>query len=64
MVIRSVEQNGLCEFGRGNYEEHFCQILLNLSWWLSRCWLPVQIFLFLELAAFFFSGVEMFVKIL
>ena len=27
----SVEQNHLCNFGRGYYEEQFCEIILNLT---------------------------------
>ena len=29
--FRSVEQNHLCNFGRGYYEEQFCEIILNLG---------------------------------
>ena len=25
----SAEQNGLCNFDRGHYEKHFCEIILN-----------------------------------
>ena len=31
-----MEQNGLCNFGRGHYEEHFCEIILNLNQWFRR----------------------------
>ena len=31
-----MEHNNLCNFGRGHYEEHFCEIILNLDQWLSR----------------------------
>ena len=34
--FRSVEQNHLCYFGRGCYEEQFCQIILNLGRWFRR----------------------------
>ena len=26
------EQNHLGTFGRGHYEEHFCEIILNMDW--------------------------------
>ena len=32
----SVEQNHLCNFGRGYYEEQFFEIILNLDQWLRR----------------------------
>ena len=31
------EQNSLCNFGRGHFEEHFCDIILNFGQWLRRC---------------------------
>ena len=31
----SAEQNGLCNFGRRQYKEHFCEITLNLDQWLK-----------------------------
>ena len=33
----SVEWNHLCSFGRGYYEEQFCEIILNLDQWFRRC---------------------------
>ena len=34
----STEQNNLCNFGRGYYEEQFCEINLNLGKWFGwRC---------------------------
>ena len=30
----SVERNQLCNFGRGYYEEQFCEIILNLGQFL------------------------------
>ena len=35
----SVEQSHLCNFGKGYYEEQFCEIILNLDQWLwkKRC---------------------------
>ena len=32
----SREQNGLCNFGRGHYDEYFCEIILNFDQWLKR----------------------------
>ena len=32
----SQEQNHLCNFGRGYYEEQFCKIILNLDQWFRR----------------------------
>ena len=33
-----VQQIGsLCNFGRGHYEKHFCEIILNLDPWFRRC---------------------------
>ena len=32
----SAERKDLCYFGRGYYEEHFCEIILNLDQWLWR----------------------------
>ena len=29
--------NHLCNFGRGHYEEHLCEIILNLDQWFVRC---------------------------
>ena len=31
-----VEQNCLCNSGRGHHEEHFCEIIKNLDHWLRR----------------------------
>ena len=32
----SAERNHLCNFGRGHYEEQFCEIILNLGKWFRR----------------------------
>ena len=32
-----VEHNHVCNFGRGQYEKHFCEIVLNSSQLLRRC---------------------------
>ena len=33
----SEEQNHLCNFGRGNHEEQFCEIILKMDHWFRRC---------------------------
>ena len=55
----SVERNHLCNFGRGSYEEQFCENILNLDKWLRR-----KCFDFLSgaLVALLFSGAEPFVQ--
>ena len=30
------QRNHLCKFGRGYYEEQFCEIILNLGQWFKR----------------------------
>ena len=38
----SVEQIHLCNFGKGYYEEQFCEIILNLDqWFRRRCLLKI-----------------------
>ena len=32
----STEENHLCNFGRGHYEEHFCEVILNLDQWFRK----------------------------
>ena len=32
----SAEGNHLCNFGKGHYEEQFCEIILNLDQWFRR----------------------------
>ena len=32
----SAEQNHLCNFGRGYYEDQFCEIILNLGLWFKE----------------------------
>ena len=54
------EQNHLCNFGRGHYEEQFCEIILNLGQWFRRCCL--KDFLSGALAALLFSGAEPFLQ--
>ena len=35
-------KNHLCNFGRGHYEEQFCEIILNLDqWFRRRCLLKI-----------------------
>ena len=40
--LRSAERNHLCNFGRRQHEEQFCEIILNLDQWFMRC--PLKIF--------------------
>ena len=35
-IFCSVEWNHLCNFGRGDHKEQFCEIILNLNQWLRR----------------------------
>ena len=37
LPLCSMEWNHLCSFGSGPYEEHFCEIILNLDQWFRRC---------------------------
>ena len=40
--ICSGEQNRLCDFGRGYYEEQFCEIILNLGQsFMRKCSLKI-----------------------
>ena len=50
----------MCNFGRGHYEKHFCEIILNLDRWLTRS--RLKIFLFLAQAGILLSRVEWFVN--
>ena len=38
----SMEQTILCNFGEGHCDEHFCETIMNLDQWLTRC--PLKIF--------------------
>ena len=55
----SANQNHLCNFGRGYYEEQFCEIILNLGQWF-RC--RFKDFLSGALAALLFIRVEPFMQ--
>ena len=59
-ALCSAEWNHLCNFGRGYYKEHFCEIILNLGQWFMRCCL--EDFLSGALAALLFGGVELFMQ--
>ena len=59
--FKSAEHNHLCNFGRRNPEEQFCEIILNLDQWYRRCF---KDFLSGTLAALVFSGAEPFVPFL
>ena len=52
----SAERNHLCNFGRGCYEEQFCEIILNSSLWFRRC--RLKDFLSGALAAHLLGGAE------
>ena len=57
----SAEWNHLCNLGRGDYEEQFCEIILNLGqWFRRRCCL--KDFLSGALPALLFRGVEAFMQ--
>ena len=57
----SAEQNHLCNFGRGYYEEQFCVIILNVGqWFRRRC--RLNDFLSGALATLLFSGAEPFMQ--
>ena len=45
------------QFGRGHYEEHFYENILNSDKWLRRC---LKYFLSRALAAILFGGAEPF----
>ena len=55
------EQNHLGNFGRGNYEAHFYEIILNLDQWFK---VPgdvvLRYFLARALVAILFGGAELF----
>ena len=53
------EQNHLCNFDRRNYEEHFCEIILNLDQWF-RMRYHLDYNLSTALVAILFGGVEPF----
>ena len=36
VALCSAEQNHLCSFGPGHYENHFCEVILNLEQWFRR----------------------------
>ena len=48
------------QFGRGYYEEQFCEFILNLGQWFRKC--RLKDFLSGALAALMFSGVEPFLQ--
>ena len=52
----STEQNHLCNFGKGHYEEYFYEIIFNLDQWFRRCHL--KHFSSRAPAALMFSGLE------
>ena len=55
----SAERNHSCKFGRGYYEEQYCEIILNLGqWFRKRCRLK-DLFSG-ALVAFLFDGAKPF----
>ena len=57
----SAEQNHLCNFRRGYYEEQFCEIILNLGqWFRKRCCL--KDFLSGALVVLLFGGMKPFMQ--
>ena len=57
----SAERNHLCKFGRGYYENQFCEIILNLGQWFKRrC--RFKKFLSGALAALLFGGSKPFMQ--
>ena len=58
--LSSAERNHLCNFGRGYYEEQFCELMLNLGQWF-RC--RLQDFLSGALAALLFHDGEPFMQL-
>ena len=59
MALCSMEQNHLCNFGRGHYEEQFCEFIWNLGQWFMRNG-RLKDFLSGALVALLFSGAEPF----
>ena len=39
----SAERNHLCNFGRGHYRKHSCEIILNLDQQFTRCGLKKKL---------------------
>ena len=58
--FRPIEPNHLCNFGRGHYEEDFCEISLILDQWFGKCCL--KYFLYRALEVLFSGQAETFVK--
>ena len=56
----SAEHNHLCNFGRGYYQEQFCEIILNLGQWFMRC--RLKDILSGILAALLFCGAKLFLQ--
>ena len=56
----SWQRNHLCNFGRGHYEEQFCELIMNLCQLYRRS--RLKDFLSGALAALHFSGAEPFMQ--
>ena len=57
----SLEQNHLCNFGRGYHEEQFCEIILNSEHWFRRRCI-IKIFLIWSSGNHLFSLAKPFVQ--
>ena len=57
----SAERNHLCKICRGNYEEQFCEIILNFGQWFKRrC--SLKVFLSGALTTLLFGGAAPFMQ--
>ena len=57
----SAERNHLCNYGRGYYKKHFCEIILNLGqWFRRRC--RLKVFFSGTLVADLFGGAKSFMQ--
>ena len=54
LLFCSAEQKDLCKFGRGQYEEHFIENILNWDQWFKRCCLKI-ILIYSSCAALFIA---------
>ena len=52
----SAEKDNLCNFGKGHYRDHLCEIMLSLDQCFRR--IPLKILLFLDLAAILISRAD------
>ena len=57
----SAEPYHICTFGKGCYEEQFCEIITNLSQWFRKRY-HLKDFLSVALEALLFGGAELFMQ--